>query len=119
MATFDYSALKTRAEALITKFGQTATLRQLATGAGAGYQPIRGTPTDTPIEVIDLRKMERDAAGVLTKEVRRQLLVSTKASVTPQKDDTVQIGSTWHKILAVRPVNPGGTNLLFKLELET
>jgi len=119
MAAFDYAPLKSKAETLLAKFGQTVTLRRKGTRTGPSYQPIDGAPTDTSIIAVDLRKQVKDANGVLTGETRRELLVSTSAGIEPRKDDLVQIGGQWHEIISVRPVDPAGTALLYKVELET
>ena len=119
MAAFDYAPLKDKAETLIARFGQSVTLRRKGTRLGTSYQPVDGTPTDTTIKAVDLRKQVRDASGVLTGETQRELLVSTSTGIEPRKDDTIQIGGAWHKITYVRPVDPAGTALLYKVGLET
>lgn len=117
MATFDYSKLKTTAETLLTKFGQSATLRQ-QTAYGDAWTP-QMVEADTTITVVDHNIMTRDDAGGLVGRTRRTLYISTAAGVTPAKGDKVVVGGTEHEIGEVRTVSPGGTVCLFEADLVT
>lgn len=114
---FDYTRSRATAERLIARFGQSATLRQIV-NSGPEYAPTQ-TPTDPAITVVDLSQRVRDAARTLTGETRRTLLVSTAAGVTPVKADKVQIGGKWHEAAEVRPLSPGGTVILWEIDLAT
>ena len=116
MATFDYSKLKTTAETLLTKFGQSATLRQ-QTAYGDDWAP-QMVEADTTITVVDDNIMTRDADGLVGR-TRRTLYISTAAGVTPAKGDKVVVGGTEHEIGEVRTVSPGGTACLFEADLVT
>jgi len=115
MAVFNYARSQATAERLILRFGQAATLKKIV-NSGTEYAPMQ-TPTDTQITVVDLNHRERDASGALVAQTRRTLLVSTSASVTPEKADTVLIGGTWHEISEVRSLAPGGTLILWEVDL--
>lgn len=114
--TYDYARAKATAERLIARFGQDATLRQI-TQSGDAWAPTL-TETDTTVKVVDLNIAQRDGAG-LVGETRRTLYVSTSAGVTPEKGDKVVIGGTEHEIGEVRPLAPGGTNVMFEADLVT
>lgn len=115
--TFDYARSKATAERLIARFGQPATLRQIV-NIGTEYAPTQIT-TNTTITVVDQNQRVRDAAGVLTSETRRTLLVSTAAGVTPAKAGKVQIGGKWHEVAQVSPLSPGGTVIFWEIDLAT
>lgn len=117
MPTFDYAKSKATAERLIARFGQNITLRQKGANTGTASKPVYAT-TDTVVVGLDLRKHVRDDPGNLVTRKVRQLLVSTSAGVAPLKDDQVQLDGVWHTILDASPLNPAGTTLLYKLELE-
>ncbi len=114
---FDYTGLKSTAETLIARFGQSATLRQQAQ-SGTSYEPTL-TNTDTTITVADFNHRVRDPGGELTGMTQRTLYISTAAGVTPAKGDKVQIGGAWHEIAEVRPLNPGGTALMYEADIVT
>jgi len=112
---FDYAKAKATAERLIAKFGQSATLRQYTT-SGDPWNPTLA-PTDTTITAVDLNERVRDASGSLVGETVRTLIVSTSAGVVPAKADKVVIGGSAHDIDEVRPLSPGGTALLYEVDL--
>lgn len=114
---FDYTRAKATAERLIDRFGQDVTLRQ-TTSSGDPWAPTL-TETDTTVKVVDLNRRERDASGTLVGVTRRTLYVSTSAGVTPAKGDKMVIGGTEHEIDEVRPLAPGGTNVMFEADLLT
>lgn len=113
--TFDYARAAQTAQRLITRFGQTATLRQVSKG-GDDWAPSL-TETDTSVTVVDLNREVRDATGTLTGQTKRTLYVSTSAGVTPAKGDKVVIGGTEHEIEAVRTLSPGGTTVMWEVDL--
>ena len=117
MAGFDYVRTKATAERLIGKFGQSATLRQV-TNSGDSWAPTQ-TATDTTIIVVDLNERMRDSSGTLEGQTRRTLLVSTSAGVEPGKGDKVLIGGKEHEVSEVRPLAPGGTVILYEVDLAT
>lgn len=113
--TFNYARSRATAERLIARFGTTATLRQI-TNSGTEWAPTQ-TETDTTITVVDLEREVRDAAGTLTGQSKRTLYVSTAAGVTPEKDDKIVIGGTEHEIAEVRTLAPGGTTVMWEVDL--
>ena len=98
----------------IASVGFSATLeRQCETDGpegGAEYATV-GT-----ITVIDDTINRRDAVGMVTGSTR---VLTVKGNGTvPVKGWRVQVRGTWHRIAAVKPLAPGGVDLLFDLELE-
>jgi hypothetical protein len=115
MTTFDYASAQATATELIRFFGQNLTLRQRVSDGAA-------TPsfseTDTVVRAVDLNVMQRFGAENQNRKARRTLYISTSAGVVPGEGDRVQIGSEWHTIEEVRPLNPGGIDLMYEADLE-
>ena len=118
MTAFNYTRIKARASALISRFGFAATLEKPGTNIGQDYDPVYGAATTSTITVVDESIRTSDPTGQLTGVTRRVLTVSTDGLV-PTKGDRVQVRSAWHEIDAVRPLAPGGVDLLFEVELVT
>lgn len=127
---FDYTRPRATAERLIARFGQPTTLRRVES-FGDEWAPVQ-TETDTTITAVDLNERVRDASGTLVGETRRTLLVSTSSGVTPGKGDKVAVGidadafallteaqksERLADVIEVRPLAPGGTVILWELDL--
>lgn len=115
-----------RAAKSIRRSGQPATLRQIS-NFGDAWAPEQAV-ADTTIVVVDLNEQSRDDSGILVGETRRTLLVSTGAGVTITKADKVTLGLTkeqvvpvtrFQEIAKVRPLAPGGTVILWEVDLIT
>lgn len=113
--TFDYAKSAATAKRLIAQFGQSVTLRQVS-NSGTEYAPTQ-TTTDTAITAVDLNMRARDLNGTLVGETLRTLYVATGAGVAPGKGDKIQIGGAWHEIAEVRPLAPGGTVVMWEVDL--
>lgn len=116
--SFDYGMTRATATRLIQRFGQRAVLRRPAE-SGAPWNPTR-TPTDVDITAVDLDEEVRDRSGALVGQTQRRLLVSARVGVTPTKADTVSIparSATFHQVSEVRPLAPGGSVLMWTLDL--
>lgn len=103
------------------------TIRRETSGAGA--TPLDPTP-DPAVELFEITGVEgtkeiRDASGALTGIIRRTLTVEA-GKVSPLKSDTIAPGvrqadvdadTAFEEIVRVTPLSPGGTALLYKIEL--
>lgn len=115
--TFDYARSRQTASRLIARFGQSATLRQIV-NSGTEWAPTQ-TKTETTITAVDLNERVRDNSGTLVGQTMRTLYVETSAGVTPGKGDKVLIGGSEHEVSEVRPLSPGGTVIMWELDLAT
>ena len=122
--SFDYARPKATAERLLARFGQTCTLRKI-TNIGTEFDPAQ-TTTDADITAVDLSQRLRDRDGTLVGQTLRSLYVSTAAGVTPKKCDSVAVGvakasvtssTPFIEIAEVRPLSPGGVNLMWEVDL--
>lgn len=95
-----------------------ATLRQ-AVNTGDAWAPTQ-TTTDTTITVLDFNRRVMDNAGTLIGQTRRTLMVAAFPGLVISKGDTVALSDgVFHEITEVRPLAPGGTTVLWDLDLAT
>lgn len=82
-------------------------------------------PSDFPVTAVEEVKEVRDMTGTLIGVQKRTLTVEA-TGVAPKKSDTIAVGvapedvteqTSFEEILAVKPLAPGGTALLYELEL--
>lgn len=115
MATFDYSGLKGTAETLIAKFGQTMYLmRSTATGS---YNPTISTTSYAATGVLtEYAIRERD--GTLIRVNDKKAIISTESlAIVPNNEDKLKVGGVTHEIIDVSPLSPGGTTLIYKMQV--
>lgn len=113
----DYTSLAAAAADLIDVFGQEATLRKRGTATGPAYDPTFGADESYTITCVDLNQMVRDGVS-LTDQTRRTLYVSTEGlSVSPEQGDRVEIGGSVHEAIEVRPLAPGGVDIMWEVDL--
>lgn len=110
----NWTAIASEVADAIASVGFTATLeRQCETEGpegGAEYATVG------QITVIDDTITRRDAGGMVTGSTR--VLTIKGNGTVPVKGWRVQVRGTWHRIAAVKPLAPGGADILFDLELE-
>lgn len=100
--------------------GQAMTLTRVS---GGTYDPVAGsvtTPVTTTYTVYGIEAAFRDgltmSAGTLIQSGDRQAVVAADQA-TPVPGDSLTIGGIVWKVIAVTPVNPAGTALLFKCQV--
>jgi hypothetical protein len=121
VTAFDYAALASRAGDLLTRFGLAASVRRLS---GGTYSPVTGattgtvTTTDTPVRVLAVTLDATYRAEVGSDNVqaddRLYLLPDTFAPVV--SDSLLLAGEAW-SIVRVQTINPGGTALLYRVQV--
>lgn len=109
----DWAGIAAEVAEAIASVGFAATLETQTATTGADDAP---TFTEEAITVIDDQITKRDAGGMVTGSVR--VLTIKGNGTVPVKGWRVQVRGSWHRIAAVRPLAPGGVDLLFDLELE-
>ncbi|MFT4184435.1 MAG: hypothetical protein QM636_21245 [Rhizobium sp.] len=116
MAAFDYDRMRATAERLIAKFGQTGSLRRIA-NAGPDYDPVQ-TSAAFACLLVDLDHSEAHVADTLIQRGDRMVYLSTEGlSITPTLADRLVIGGVEHAIVDVQPLSPGGTVVLWQLQV--
>ena len=115
--TFDYTRSKASADRLITRFGQSATLRRPST-TGAAYNPTPGDPDNHPVTVVtlDYSTSEIDGTRILATD-RRVLMAKRSLAIEPTSSDKLVIGGVSYSIIPpVKPLSPGGVVVLYELQ---
>lgn len=115
--SFDYGRSKATADRLVSKFGQSATLRR-PTSSGTAYNPTPGQPDDHPVTVVvlDYDRREIDGTRILATD-RKVLLAVGNLAIEPATSDKAVIGGVEHSIIDIQPLNPGGLVILYQLQV--
>ena len=118
-----YDRMAATALRLISKFGQTATIKDVTAGS---YDPVTGTGTpDTPIDqpaeliLLDYSSQEsgaKDAEGTQIKAGDKKILIAAKGLLwAPKLTSTITAdGADW-RIVNVKSSNPAGTPLVYEI----
>ena len=117
---YDYTGLAATADRLIEKFGQAATIRRKTTTGGSAYDPTSGTTTttDQAVNAAITRYRNSEIDGTLIKRGDKQALVpAVGLTITPTVKDQFVLGDVVHAIQAVDEVSPGGTVVVYRLQV--
>lgn len=110
------------AERLIRENGRTATLITPGTPSGPAWNPVPGTPVETPIRIVELsmggqaRFIESLRPDTLVKSTDKIVMVSTETGAVPAigmqvRDD---LDSAIYQVVAVSPSTPGPITMFWK-----
>lgn len=112
---FNYASSQATAERLIESFGQSASIRRVAL-SGDSWAPTQ-TNTDHACTVVVLDYSHAERAGTSVQSKDRKVLVSTDGlSIEPTPADKFILGAVVYEIVTVKPLNPGGTVVLYELQ---
>lgn len=116
MTAFDYTGLRATAQRLLSRFGQSATLTRRA-ASGTAYDPtISETGYTVTVAVMEYSNREREGALIQTGD--KKVYLSTEGlSITPTVADTLTVGGAKHEIVNVMHLDPGGTVLMYELQV--
>jgi hypothetical protein len=112
----DWTAIAAEVAEALADVGFAATIEQPGILSDTNGDVTEGEPTLHTVTVIDDMIRRRDAGGMVTETVR--VLTVATGVVVPVKGWRAQVRGTWHRIAAVKPLAPGGVDLLFDVELE-
>jgi len=128
MATaFDYSGLVTVANDLISSFGRTATLAR-ATRVPSGAKPwlaqqgaaaVSGAQTFS-VKIVETAKAHAHRPAEDVKSTAKIIFMSVETALPEEIDTDWQIidGGITYQVRSIRVVAPGGTLIVYRLELE-
>lgn len=114
--TFNYAASAALASRLIERFGAVAVLKRLA---DATYDPATSSASPlvtnhaTVAVVIDYDQRQID--GTLIRQGDRRAYMD--AAEAPRQGDVLTWQGADLRVVAVRPLSPGGTAVLFEAQL--
>ena len=117
MSKFNYVKMQATASRLLKKFGQSITIRVL-TGEtlDLSTQSKVSTYTDTTGNGVTLNfnNNEIDGSLILTTDIK---LVIENLDIEPIINSITTIDSVTYRVSSVNPVNPEGTNIVYKIGL--
>ena len=112
-----YSGLAAVATRLLTDKGQQLTFTRKTTTVSDPVQGKRGTTTSTYAgfgAAFDYNRTEIDGQAVQRGDIR---LLLNAVTTVPIIDDTTIIDSVTYRVMSVRPTSPGGTVVMYELQL--
>lgn len=113
----DWGGIATEVADSLNDIGFDVTIEQPVTGSGGTLaDPVPGTPVSHVAKAIEKMIRRRDSEGAVL-QVIRALIIGTDV-VTPDKGWLATVRGKKHRINEVRPLAPGGVDLLYVLELE-
>ena len=117
---FDYDRMVTKASSLITDFGRSLTLRQVARPPASGlpWDPSSETPTNIGVVgvVLDYDDREIDGAVILVGD-RRVLISAMSPPVDIVPGDEIVDGADKYRIVNPRQLKPGPVTLLWEMQV--
>ena len=114
---FDYVAARATAARLIANFGQAATIRRVTNGGSDNWNPTQST-ADTAVTCVitDYAHRERDGTSIQARD-RKVYVSALDLAITPNPGDKFVHGAMVYDIISVGPLEPGGTVILFELQI--
>lgn len=118
--SFNYATTRALADRLLTKFGQSVSLRRIAT-SGTAYEPTQ-TPTDyaTTAAILDYNARQIDGENILVTD-RRALVaagpLTTLGITSIAPPDALVVNSVAVPIVRVIPLAPAGTVVMYDCQL--
>lgn len=118
MSGFDYARAKATADRLLARFGQAGSIRRIPV-TGSAHNPTKGTPANHAVNlvVIDYQQREIDGTRVLASD-RRAYVSAAGLTIQPETSDLlVDAAGAPYKIVAISPLNPAGTTVLYEMQV--
>jgi len=118
VTAFNYGRPKATADRLIARFGQAGTLRRMLPGSGPAYDPGEPSPDDyaATFAVLDFNGREIDGSRVLATD-KKILLANGALAIQPTLSDKLVIGDVEHSIINIETLAPGGTVVMWTLQV--
>ncbi len=120
VAAFDYAALELKAAALLVKFGRLTILRRISKAPANPSEPWQGTvdvKTDTNVTAVFLDYSLEDQEFNIIQRGDQRVFMRGNLGIDVTDQDHVVDGTNEWAIINVQPLNPGGTTLLYELQL--
>lgn len=120
MTAFDYVGKRGTADRLITKFGQSVSLRRVV-ASGNAWEPTL-TPTDyvTTAAIIDYTIQQRKDSDIQAND-RRALVAAgplTALGITGiAAPDKLLVGGVAVPVVIAKPINPAGVVVMYDCQL--
>lgn len=117
--TFDYAGIRSLVAELLPEFGQSITLEYKTGGSIIPHtgQTVSAPTTSTITAygvLLNFKKGEINGQSILATDKR---VILEHVSSEPKTDWYCTVGGVKYNIVSVSPLNPGGTNLMYSLQL--
>lgn len=110
--------LRKVASKLMAKFGGSATIRRVTTGA---YDPATGTASETTADTAVRGVLEdvnlREVNDLIQAGDKRLLIAAADVANAPTTADEVVIGAVVHQVVTVRTIEQDNTAITYELIL--
>ena len=116
----NWTAIAAEVAEAIAEVGYSATLIKPPAASGPAYDPTWGTPAEVAITVMEDSAMIGDRPRSVEFLGRRTLVIATGTGIAVEHGDKIKIGSEQPHDIAdggIRPLAPGGTILLWEVDL--
>lgn len=112
-----YDKMLALANRLITKYGQTGTISVPGTLTGPAHNAVDGAPTTSTVTLVELEYTvsEIDGSKVLASDKKLYLKADAPEPLKTATKITYG-GKTFNIVPPVKPLNPGGTLLLYEAQ---
>lgn len=107
-----YARLEATARRLIAAYGKSATIVRITNG-GPPHAPVPSEATHAALIVETGHKMTL-IPETLIEAGDRMGIISTDLGVAPRHADKIEIDGTRYNFVDLKPLNPGGTILLYE-----
>lgn len=97
----------------------TVTIIRAGAPTGPSYDPTPGVDTAYPVNALvsEFSVMERNASLIDATDIK--LLVAAGQGVVPTSQDRVTLNGKTRAIKNVAPLNPGGADLMYSLQVQS
>ena len=112
----NWTAIAAEVADAIASVGFAAVLEVPTVGPFDGPEGSEFDFLQYPVTILDDRITRRDVAGMVVGTTR--VLTMAGNGVVPEKGGRVCVRDQWLRIAKVMPLAPGGTDLMFDLEIE-
>jgi hypothetical protein len=112
-----YDRAKARADQVLGEKGEAGTLRRPSRN-GTAYNPTAGAATDYAVTFVVFGYDDREVDGSRIQSTDKKVtMAQNDLAIRPDTTDKLLIGGVEHSIIRVQPLAPGGTTLLWELQV--
>lgn len=109
-----YDRLEATAKRLIAQYGFDAELVRAGAPTGPPHNPQPGAPTRHACKVVETGYSLTDRNTTLVEVGDKMGIISTSVDIVPDKADDLDINGEVYRFVDLKPLAPGGQNLLYE-----
>ena len=117
--SFNYTKVRRTSDSLIAKFGTTVYIRRIDINSESSpWDPAQTGYTDYESTALITGYEESSVDGTLIKNDDKKVLLSAQGlDITPDYSDKLIYGTQEYEIRNISPLAPGGTVVLYELQI--